>query len=207
MTYQDQTNEEHDQRIWTALHSARGDYLAEASTSYDDVLTEVSQRVQSNQSIGKTDIGGLLIWKRLRADTPWAMKLMNTPEAEVRTVTNMVFRAVNDLSVSVPQAAAAGRRELSVLPGFKSGDALASALLLASAPDRMAIYDRRAQAGLKSLGLPLSSSRGRYGRYMELVENLRSLARRHGEPWLARDVDLALYWLGGQKATTQHTSA
>lgn len=202
MTYQDQPNEDQDQKIWGALHTARNSYLAEASTSYDEVLADVSERTQANQSIGKADIGALLIWKRLRADTPWATKLMNTPEAKVRAATSMAFRAVNDLSAPVPQAAASGRGELSVLPGFKSGDALASALLLASAPNRMAIYDRRAQSGLKSLGLHLSSSRGRYGRYMELVENLRSLSRRHGEPWLARDVDLALYWLGGRKPQT-----
>lgn len=207
MTYLDQPNEEHDQRIWAVLHSARDAYMAEASTSYDEVLTEVSQRAQLTQSIGKTDIGALLIWKRLRADTPWATKLMNTPDAEVRTATSKAYHAVNDLSVPVPQAAAAGRSELSVLSGFKSGDALASALLLAAAPNRLAIYDRRALSGLKSLGLSLSSSRGRYGRYMELVESLRSLARRQGEPWLARDVDLALYWLGGQKHQTLPVAA
>lgn len=77
---------------------------------------------------------------------------------------------MNDPSLPVPFAAAAGRSAISPLPGFESGDALAAALLLAAAPARMAVYDRRAQAGLEALGHALSPTRGRYSRYMELVE-------------------------------------
>jgi hypothetical protein len=32
---------------------------------------------------------------------------------------------------------------------------------------------------------------------MQLVQNLLDLAHQHNHPWIARDVDLALYWLGG----------
>lgn len=198
MTHQNQPLDDQDQSIWSKLTAAHDAYSAEASTSYDEVLAEVSDRIQSAQSIGKSDIGALLIWKRLRADTPWTKKLMNMPETKVRAATGKAYYAVNDPSLSVPQAASTGRSELSVLPGFGTGDALASALLLAAAPDRMAIYDRRAQSGLETLGLSLSSSRGRYGRYMEIVENLRTVAHQNGQPWIARDIDLALYWLGGQ---------
>lgn len=193
-----QSDEDQGQSIWSKLSAAHDAYSAEASTSYDEVLAEISDRIQSTQSIGKSDIGALLIWKRLRADTPWAKKLMNMPETKVRAATGKAYYAVNDPSLSVPKAASTGRSKLSVLPGFGTGDALASALLLAAAPDRMAIYDRRAQSGLEALGLSLSSSRGRYGRYMEIVENLRILAHQNGQPWIARDIDLALYWLGGQ---------
>lgn len=98
-----------------------------------------------------------------------------------------------------PKAASAGRRALAALPGFKNGDALASALLLAAAPERMAVYDRRAQSGLRTLGFALSAAPGRYARYMRLVEDLRVIAKRHGHPWTARDVDVALYELGGQR--------
>jgi hypothetical protein len=63
----------------------------------------------------------------------------------------------------------------------------------------MAVYDRRAQRGLELLGENLSASRGRYGRYMRLVEELIDLAREHDRYWIARDVDLALYWLGGSQ--------
>jgi hypothetical protein len=68
---------------------------------------------------------------------------------------------------------------------------------VAAAPDRLAVYGRRAQRGLELLGDTLTSSPGRYGRYMQLVQNLLDLAHQHNHPWIARDVDLALYWLGG----------
>lgn len=126
---------------------------------------------------------------------------MTKPDKEVREVTQKAVSAVNDLSLSVPDAASGGRRELASLPGFKRGDALASALLLAAAPERMAVYDERAQTGLESLGIMLSPASGRYGRYMAIVEGLRAAASRHGQTWTARDVDVALYWLGGQYRT------
>ncbi|WP_125621498.1 MULTISPECIES: hypothetical protein [unclassified Streptomyces] len=43
--------------------------------------------VQVRQPLGKADIGALVVWKRLRADIPWAAALMSVPDAEVRTVT------------------------------------------------------------------------------------------------------------------------
>lgn len=86
---------------------------------------------------------------------------------------------------------------MAALPGFARGDALASALLLAAAPSRMAVYDRRAQAALAALGLQLSAAPGRYGRYMALVESLREeLSAARAADWTARDVDLALFALG-----------
>ena len=124
--------------------------------------------------------------------TTWVRKLMTVPDDKVREVTEAAVIAVNDRQLSVPKAASAGRRALSALPGFESGDALASALLLAAAPERMAVYDRRAQKGLKVLGLQLSPARGRYGRYMELVGQLQVIASEHGRVWSARDVDRPL---------------
>ncbi|WP_285248843.1 hypothetical protein [Pseudarthrobacter sp. efr-133-R2A-89] len=103
--------------------------------------------------------------------------------------------AVNDTSLGVPAAASRGRAALSVLPGFVQGDALASALLTAAAPKRMAVYDRRAQKGLETLGLSLSATSGSY---MQIVTDLSSAAEHRGHNWSAREVGLALYWLGGQ---------
>ena len=139
-------------------------YEQQTAVAYDEVLVEVAARISTTGSIGKSDIGALLLWKRLRADTPWARQLMSMAEAEVRTLTARAVDAVRDTAVPVPEAASLGRRLLSSLPGFTTGDALASALLVAAAPDRMAIYDRRAQRGLELLEDSLSSSRGRYGR-------------------------------------------
>ncbi|BCW78877.1 hypothetical protein NicSoilC5_08960 [Arthrobacter sp. NicSoilC5] len=136
---------------------------------------------------------------RLRADTRWVRELMVMADSEVRGSTGHAVSAVNDTALDVASAAAAGRKALSALPGFVRGDALASAPLTAAAPDRMAVYDRRAQTGLEMLGLPLSAARGRYGRYMNIVFGLASEAERRGHPWSPRQVDLALFALGGQK--------
>lgn len=196
MKASDQIPQVLDQHSWETLRASHAAFMSATSPAYDEVLTEVSNRVLAAGSIGKADIGALLFWKRLRADTLWVRRLMIMHERDVRAVTEKAVSAVNDLSLTVPKAASAGRRELAWLPGFTTGDALASALLLAAAPGRMAVYDVRAQAGLEALGLSLSAARGRYGRYMEIVEVLRATANLHGHAWTARDVDLALFWLG-----------
>lgn len=192
---------EHSVRAGTAarLMAAHDEYKGAVSPHYDEVLHEVTERVRGAGSLGKADIGALVFWKRLRADTRWVPELMATPENDVRAVTAEAVDAARDSSLTVPDAAKAARSALSKLPGFNSGDALASALLLAAAPERMAVYDRRAHAGLRALDLELSDSRGRYGRYMGIVEDLRAQVSREttGQPWLARDVDVALYQLGG----------
>lgn len=127
---------------------------------------------------------------------------MDVPESDVRGVTEEAATAARDTVVTTPGAAGRARSALSGLPGFDRGDALASALLLAAAPGRMAVYDRRAQQGLERLGIPLTSARGRYRRYMTLVEQLRLAVRdAHGGNWTNRDVDLALYSLGGPERT------
>lgn len=183
---------------WETLRDSHAAYMSSTKPEYDEILREVSARIRATGSIGKLDIGALLFWKRLQANTPWVPKLMIMPDRDVRAVTEKAVAAVNDESLPVPGAASAGRRALAQLPGFKSGDAMASAVLLAAAPERMAVYDERAQTALETLGFPLSAARGRYGRYMELVEFLRATADAHGHTWSARDVDVALFWLGGR---------
>jgi hypothetical protein len=193
----DRDDEILDAQQWDKLSAAHQAFNSSPSPAYDEVLHEVVERVQRSESVGKSDIGALLLWKRLRADTKWARRLMVLEDREVRKVTAEAVLAVNDASLSIPEAAAQGRKALSSLPGFVTGDALASAVLVAAAPERMSIYDRRAHAGLEKLGLTLSSARGRYKRYMQLVEDLRKHASARGMVWSARDVDLALYQLGG----------
>lgn len=181
---------------WTRILASYSEYHAETSPAYDEVLNEVVERVRKTGDIGKADIGALLFWKRLRADTPWVTHLMTTPDVTVRETTERAVSIVNDLSLPTPEAAGLARGILSSLPGFQKGDALASALLLAAAPRRMAIYDRRAQTGLGVLGLALSAAPGRYRRYMVHVDSIRSTALAHGVEWVGRDVDVALYRLG-----------
>lgn len=178
---------------------ARG--LAEArmmiSPHYDDVFRETQRSISAAGSAGKADIAILSFWKRLRADTRWVPRLLGLPDAEVRSVTSRAVAAARDGDVS--EAAGRAREILRPLPGFGQGTALASALLTAASPDRLAVYDRRARKGLERVELELPDAPPRfYGRYMSLIERCRAEAADRGYQWSARDVDLALYVLGGK---------
>ncbi len=83
------------------------------------------------------------------------------------------------------------------LPKFDRGDALASAVCFAAAPDRLAVYDRRAHGGLSRLGLTLDNRRGRYGRYIALLGQCCQELHQSGHKFTARQVDVALYQIGG----------
>ncbi|MFE7445915.1 hypothetical protein ACFU7X_36325 [Streptomyces chartreusis] len=191
---------------WQRLVSARQAYTDTVSPYYDETLQQVTQRACEDGSIGKADIGALLMWKRLRADTPWAAELMALADADVRRATAAATTAVRDTSVSRRTSARAGRAALASLPGFRTGDALASAVLTAAAPDRMAIYDRRAHSALRSLGIALSHAPGRYSRYMEAIDRLLAAAPAPVRGWSARDMDTALYWLTTPPTPRQRSS-
>jgi hypothetical protein len=189
------------ERVWKQLVAARMEYQATVPAVYDEVLVEVAQRAEALGSLGKADIGALVMWKRLRADTRWASDLMGTPEAEVRAVTGRAVASARDTSLPRGRAAQQAREMLWELAGFKHGAALASAVLTAAAPARMAVYDRRAQQGLELLGFCLGPVPGRYGRYMSLLDRLLAQGGPRAEGWTARDVDTALYQLGTHHPT------
>ncbi|MFJ3019546.1 hypothetical protein ACIPH4_01105 [Streptomyces tendae] len=172
-------------------------YTRSAGIHADEVLDQVAQRARSEGSIGKADIGALLLFKRLRAGTPWARALMTTADTAVRQATAAAMTAVRNPALSRSEAARAGRAALAGLPGlpsFTRGDALASTVLTAAAPRRMAVYDRRAHASLHSLGVPLTHAPGRYSRYIAALDDLLSQAPP-AHAWTPRDLDIALYCL------------
>ncbi|GGS89337.1 hypothetical protein [Streptomyces cinerochromogenes] len=183
--------------VWDVLTSARAGYLAGVSPHYDEVFHEVAQRTERTGSLGKTDIAALVVWKRLSAQTRWVSALMSLPDTEVRQVTERAVTAVRDTALARGEAARAGRGIIGELPGFRRGDALASAVLTAAAPQRMAVYDRRVQHALDTLGLTLTPTPGRYGRYLHLLDDLLHHGGAHADGWTARDIDTALYWAGG----------
>ncbi|MER5738909.1 hypothetical protein ABT117_24945 [Streptomyces sp. NPDC002262] len=176
---------------------AREHYRAATSPNYDEVLWEVSQRAEVSGSLGKADIGALLVWKRLSARTRWAAALMALPDTQVRAATSKAWDAVRDTSLPRGMAAQAGRAALVSLPGFRHGDALASAVLTAEAPLRMAVYDSRAQRALENLGITLTDESGRYGRYMTIIDEILERRQPSEQDWTARDIDIALFWIGG----------
>ncbi|MGP9529316.1 hypothetical protein [Glutamicibacter sp. AOP5-A2-18] len=185
--------------LWLHLSNSYRNYITDTSEHYDEVLLEITERFVASGSLGKADIGSLLLWKRLQANTRWAKALLNTPDLEVRGATENVFRFANNEALSVPDAARQARSAIGSIPGFKSGDALASSVIVAAAPTRMAIYDRRAHHGLTLLGIELSNKSGRYSRYMDVLQKLIAVAAEHDEKWTARQVDQALFTLGNSR--------
>ncbi|MET7765739.1 hypothetical protein ABZS71_28355 [Streptomyces sp. NPDC005393] len=161
------------------------------------MIREVAERAKATGCLGKTDIGALVVWKRLSAQTPWVSKLMSLPDMDVRCITARAVQAARDTGVSRAEAAQAGRGIVWELPGFRTGDAPASAVLTAAAPQRMTVYDRRVQQALQTLGFTLSRAPGRYGRYMNLLDTLLSQGGQQADGCTARDLETALYWIGG----------
>lgn len=187
------------------LLAAADMYDSVVSEHYDDVVRQAAANACAFGALGKFDIGALVAWKRLRANTPYMSRLMAMPDSDVRSHTARAMEAARDEGVSVDHAAKSARSALSPLPGFARGDALASAIRYALAPDRMAVYDRRSHAGLRLLGLELPDRPGRYGVYMALIEGLRVDLRAAGHSWSARRVDMALYHLGGDESLVDLT--
>jgi hypothetical protein len=176
----------------STLDFALRQYRATACDAYDETLSDIISRVEIAGSLGKSDLGALLLWKRIRIG-PWATKLLSTPETGVRKTTGNAVAAARDTELRVPDAARLARQALLDLPGAQTGDAFASAVILVGAPDRMAVYDYHAHLGLWRVGLRLHAGPGLYHRYMGLIEQCRTelLAHGHGQ-WTGRDVDLAL---------------
>ncbi|WP_200938333.1 hypothetical protein [Aeromicrobium sp. Root472D3] len=182
------------------LQAAVERYSEGASPFYDEVVQEISKRAAEQGNLGKADIGALVAWKRLNANTRWMSDLMRSSDATVRAATAEARKSALQEGSTLELAAARARSALAPIPGFGVGDALASAVIYALAPGRMAVYDRRAQAGLELLGLELTAKSGRYGRYMALVDQLVNEARVEGLGLSAREIDLGLFTLGGPVA-------
>ncbi|MCT7292951.1 hypothetical protein NVV99_18630 [Rhodococcus sp. PAE-6] len=179
-----------------ALVEAHSRYpTLEGGSFYDEVLLEVQARTERDGAIGKADIGALMLWKRLNLSTAWTRELNEWPDRKVRAITAEAFELARDTDRTIPEAAQAARSALLELPGCQRGAAVASTVLTAGAPNRMAVYDRRAVAAL--VGLGFSDPAGYYSRYMaavcELVEKVNATT---DAGWVPRDVDKALFVLG-----------
>ncbi|WP_281872859.1 hypothetical protein [Brachybacterium paraconglomeratum] len=77
------------------LETLRTSQPPHTETAYDEVLREVSSRIANQGSIGKADIGALVVWKRSTATAPWSKKLMNMRDSEVRAVTAGAYELAN----------------------------------------------------------------------------------------------------------------
>ena len=178
----------------------------ETGSPYDEIMLDVQERTAATGSLGKSDIGALLLWKRLNLSSPWTRALNDTPEAVVREITRRAIEQANDPDLPIPEAARIGRETLVALPGCRSDHPVASTLLVAGAPKRMAVYDRRALNALELLGLTRPR---RYSKYMAAVCELVELVGEAGHAWTPREVDMALFMLGHEDSSLgrRHSSS
>lgn len=167
-------------------------------TAYDEVLRDVSARVADQGSIGKADIGAMVVWKRSTATAPWSRRLMNTQDSEVRAVTARAYEIANDTSKSIPEAGDEARQLLTCVPGLGGGGAIASAVLLAMSPTRMAVWDRWANTSLTAIGREPQGPRQHYRNYLEIVVDLVDAMQESidSHTVIPREVDLALFHAG-----------
>lgn len=171
-----------------ALVHALEVYDTPAGSVYDEILHEVHDRIARAGDAGKVDIAAITFWKRSGQGSKWISALLQRPESEVRAATRAAFAADDD-----GQALAA----LAVLPGFKQKEAMSTALLCAYDPMNYPVMDRRALKALDAIDHGVGRHRGMTLRYFTTVRELRDALTTERPGTTARDVDKALYVLGG----------
>ena len=70
----------------SALAAALDRYRETVCDEYDETLHDVIDRVATTGSLGKMDLGALLLWKRIRI-AAWAEELLCKPDSDVRRIT------------------------------------------------------------------------------------------------------------------------
>ena len=184
------------------IQSLRRHQEANLKETYDETLSVVVERVRAAGHLTKADIGSLVLWKRISAQTTWAKHLGNTPDSDVQKATGSAFDLANDRSRPAAEAGQGARWALNGLPGMssRSEGALASAVLVACAPERMSVWDRRVKAALELIGMPIKAGPRYYGRYLECVAKLQAMmASETDDTVTSRHVDLALWRLPEEK--------
>lgn len=81
------------------LVEAAAAYQRTVPAAYEEVVEQVAARAAATGSLGKLDLGALVAWKRMRADTPWMTQLMGMPDAHVREHTAAAVAAARDVPI------------------------------------------------------------------------------------------------------------
>lgn len=179
-----------------ALIEAGQKAAEDTSKHRSSVLDDVAARAKKNKSLRKADIAALAFWKGMNAGAQWVPKFLDLKEKDVEKATAKAYKAANKSSLHVSEAAAKAYDALSELPGFENGDVLTSAVVLACAPKRMAIFDSSIEAGLKKADLELPAGPQKYADYLGLLREMRRDLKADGHDWTAHEVAAALSRLG-----------
>ncbi|MCX2966278.1 hypothetical protein [Gordonia aquimaris] len=111
-----------DDQMIADLTEARSQYPDDnADSPYDEVFLEVIARAEQSGELGKSDIGALMLWKRLNLSTRWATELNQTPDAKVRQLARDAIARARDTSLATGEAAGQARTALLHLPGVPQG--------------------------------------------------------------------------------------
>lgn len=101
--------------------------------------------------------------------------------------------ALVEVSNRVRSSGSMSKADIGTLISWKR----ASALLLACAPERMAVWDSRVEKALGKSAPPVV--RDRYRHYLHLCEQyVGQLNDTDTQVWTPRMVDTALFWIGGR---------
>jgi hypothetical protein len=166
--------------------------LAQYSPNYDQAFDEVHKRLQTNGHATMLDLAGLIGWKHVR-NAPWMVQLFVLPPGTAETATAAAFAP----GLTDKQRIAA----LSPLPGYRAGGAFTSVLLTAWAPAVYGVYDKFANAVRPQVvGSECTCEWEDLPTYFEHLRRLgQELSVATGTTWTPREVDMAMFILGGGK--------
>jgi hypothetical protein len=175
-------------RSRTSLVTALGRY----SSNYDEVLIEIHRRLRRNGHATKFDLAGLIGWKHVQ-NASWMSKLYDLAPGVVEAATAAAFRP---RLTDVQRIAALGG-----LPGYGAGRAFTSVLLTAWDPTSFGVFDKFVDETRSKI--TSARCRCRWDDLPTYFDHMRQLAvelsTTTGRPWTPREVDKAMYILGGGK--------
>lgn len=164
-------------------------HLLRYDQTYDQSFWEVHVRLNSHGAATKADLSALIFWKHIQ-NARWMVRLLTTPDTEVRAATANAF---------LPDLSDAQRLDaLSGLPGFRSRMAMSTVILAAFDPTRFGVYDKLAHSVWSDVASSECSCT--FEQMPEYFEHLRMASQElseGGEVWTPRMVDMALFKLGG----------
>lgn len=157
---------------------------------YDEVFTQVGDRLRANGYISKIDISSLAAWKRLNLNAQWMESLQELPDSELMQTSKNLLLPNLSIQDRVTRFWESG------IPGFTSGTfAVASTILSAWDPVNFGITDWRARNRLTELGCTCGPHLNKYSIFLAHLHFIREAMNSScpERTWSCRDVDVMLF--------------